>query len=53
MRGLRFWKRESTTVTDTPDPAVTTKFGIQPRRDLSLSNLPNDPDTSARAVSLQ
>src|SRR5687768_17591059 len=53
MRGLRFWKRESTTDTDAVDPPFTSKFGIQPRHDLRVPNLPNDPDIAARAAALQ
>ncbi len=52
MRGLRFWKRESTTEAEVDAPPATSKFGIPPRGDLGPPDLPDDPDIAAKATAL-
>ena len=52
MRRLQFWKRESASEREPVEAPVITKFGISPRTDLGVQDLPDDPEIAARASAL-
>jgi hypothetical protein len=52
MRRLQFWKRETAPEQKPVETPVIAKFGISPRTDIGVQDLPDDPDTAARASAL-